>query len=189
MPNTDPTRDTAPKMNIEIKVHVDDLDAVRERVRALDADFLGADRQRDTYFKVSRGRLKLREGTVEACLVFYVRPDTAGPRRCDYELCSFTPGDSVLPLIRRVLAAALGVRAVVEKNREIYYVGAVKIHLDEVIGLGSFAELEVIGREGDDPAMLESTCGEFMSLLGLDPTRSEGASYVDLQERYSTTDL
>lgn len=188
MPSSDPVRDTLPKMNIEIKVRVNDLGAVRDRVRALEPEYRGADRQCDTYFRVPRGRLKLREGTVEACLVFYVRPDNTGPRRCDYELCRLTPGDPVLPLVKRVLTAALGVRAVVEKIREIYFVGNVKIHLDEVAGLGSFAELEVIAREENDPAALESTCWEFMRLLDLDPAQSEGASYADLLERKSTAD-
>jgi predicted adenylyl cyclase CyaB len=45
----------------------------------------------------------------------------------------------------------LGVRGVVEKRREVYLWHNVRIHLDEVTGLGTFIEFEaVLGPEVDD---------------------------------------
>ena len=44
--------------------------------------------------------------------------------------------------------SALGVIAVVDKLREIYYVDNVKIHLDRVRGLGKFLEVEAFVRKG-----------------------------------------
>jgi hypothetical protein len=46
--------------------------------------------------------------------------------------------------LRAVLAAAQGERLVVEKTRHLFMVGQTRIHIDEVKGLGSFMELEVI---------------------------------------------
>ena len=37
----------------------------------------------------------------------------------------------------------------VDKRREIYFVGNVKIHLDRVRGLGTFLEVEAMTRTGD----------------------------------------
>ena len=51
--------------------------------------------------------------------------------------------------VRTMLSRALGVLAVVDKRREIYFVGNVKIHLDRVRGLGSFMEVEAMTRTGD----------------------------------------
>ena len=36
----------------------------------------------------------------------------------------------------------MGIKAIVKKKREIYYIRNVKFHIDEVPGLGSFAEIE-----------------------------------------------
>jgi len=49
-------------VNIEIKAKSNNQDAIREILKAKNADFKGVDHQIDTYFKVHNGRLKLREG-------------------------------------------------------------------------------------------------------------------------------
>ena len=46
--------------------------------------------------------------------------------------------------MRELLARLLGVHRVVRKTREIFLVGNVRVHLDEVEGLGSFVELEAV---------------------------------------------
>jgi adenylate cyclase class IV len=50
--------------NLEIKARCADLDAARERARAVATRRLGIDRQTDTYFVTRRGRLKLRESSL-----------------------------------------------------------------------------------------------------------------------------
>ena len=69
--------------NIEVKARCAEFERIESRLTELGAGPAGTFHQTDTYFRVPRGRLKLREGTVESCLVFYVRPDETGPRRCD----------------------------------------------------------------------------------------------------------
>ena len=46
--------------------------------------------------------------------------------------------------LRRTLSEILGVHRVVRKRREIFLVDNVRIHLDEVDGLGTFVELEAV---------------------------------------------
>jgi predicted adenylyl cyclase CyaB len=129
------------RVNLEIKARCGDLDAARERVRAMATRRVGVDRQTDTYFVTKRGRLKLRESSLSGGqLVPYLRPDQRGPKRSQYGVI---PVDE--PERRKaLLAEILGVHREVRKVREIWLHENVRIHLDEVEGLGSFVELEAV---------------------------------------------
>lgn len=164
------------KLNIEIKARCEDLGAVRAHLTALGARFVGEDHQIDTYFRVERGRLKLREGTIERALIFYERREVRGLKRSDVILYHPAPSTS-LPAI---LSQALGVRAVVDKRREIYFIDNVKFHLDRVEGLGAFVEIEAIGDADDDEAALRAQCAHFLERFGLPADALVAASYSDL---------
>jgi len=132
-------------LNFEFKAHLRDAPHVRATLKRLRARALGTDRQVDTYFHVPTGRLKIREGRLENSLIFYQRTNSAQARRSIVEMMLLPRRNSV----RAILSAALGVLAVVDKRREIYFVGNVKIHLDQVRGLGAFVEVEAMTRTGD----------------------------------------
>jgi adenylate cyclase, class 2 len=102
--------------------------------------FVGTDHQVDTYFNVKNGRLKVRQGCIENALVAYSRDNQSGPKISKYYLSRFD--DVHAKEICEALTVSLGVLAVVEKYREIYYVNNVKIHLDNVPDLGFFLEIE-----------------------------------------------
>jgi hypothetical protein len=71
--------------NVEIKARVRDLAALRKRVVEVSASGPELLVQRDTFYTVLQGRLKLREfgdGTAE--LIYYERPDKAGPKTSKY---------------------------------------------------------------------------------------------------------
>ena len=127
--------------NLEIKARCADLDAVRERARAVANSHLGIDRQTDTYFATSQGRLKLRESSLSGGqLIPYLRPDQRGPKNSDYGVIPIEEPER----IKALLAEILGVHRVVRKLREIWLHENVRIHLDQVEGLGSFVELEAV---------------------------------------------
>ena len=164
-------------LNIEIKARCGDPDRVRGALRARGADFRGVDHQVDTYFHCPRGRLKLREGNIERSLIHYDRPDQSGPKPARVTLCH---PERTGPL-RQVLAAALGVWTVVDKRREIYYIGNVKFHVDQVEGLGGFVEIEAIDADGDIGARrLREQCEEYMRMLGIEEEDLVTCSYSDL---------
>jgi len=131
-------------LNVEIKARCGNLDAIREILKTSGADFRGKDFQTDTYFKASFGRLKLREGRIENCLVFYERADQPGPKESKVILFPMEPRSP----IREILEKAFGVLIRVEKEREIYYIGNVKFHLDRIAELGDFVEIEAIDADG-----------------------------------------
>src|ERR671914_1389679 len=122
---------TEPARNVELKAHDDDPGRTLERALAAGADDRGLLQQRDTYFAVPRGRLKLREQEPGgATLIAYERPDEAGERVSGYHL---VPVAEPAPL-RDALAATSGVEAVVVKRRQLLMWETVRIHLDEVRG-------------------------------------------------------
>jgi adenylate cyclase, class 2 len=127
--------------NIELKARLRDLPAARRTAAELATEPTWVEHQIDTYFHCSSGRLKLREIDGEgARLVAYFRPDDAGPKGSDYVLVPILDPEG----LKRALTATLGVRAVVDKRREIYLADNVRIHLDEVTGLGAFLEFEAL---------------------------------------------
>ena len=160
---------------IEFKARCVDHTRIRDILRSKNARFVGADHQIDTYFHVPSGRLKLREGNIENALVFYSRPDQAGPKQSDVTMSSVSANSD----LREVLAKALGVLVTVDKQREIYFVENVKVHLDEVQGLGKFIEAEAIGQSGD-ASKLREQCEYFQHEFAVNENDLVQVSYSDL---------
>jgi len=170
-------------LNIEIKAQIDDPERIRRFLLERGAEFRGTDHQIDTYFTVARGRLKIRRGTIENCIVWYERPDNTGPKRCDYLIEKFPEEGTTLESIGHMLEASLGIRAVVDKQREIYFIGNVKFHIDDVAGLGSFFEIEAIGGEDMGEEELRRQCGDYLAALCITDSMLLRTSYCDMIER------
>jgi adenylate cyclase, class 2 len=162
-------------LNFEFKAHLHDQAHVRATLKRLRARFLGTDHQVDTYFRVPSGRLKVREGRLENSLIHYRRTNTARARRSTVEMMLLPRRNSV----RAILSRALGVWAVVDKRREIYFVGNVKIHLDRVRGLGTFVEVEASTRSGDIRTV-RAQAAKFQKLFAISPADIVPQSYSDL---------
>ncbi len=164
-------------LNIEIKAHCRHPERVRRVLQEAGAVFRGTDEQMDVYFRVPKGRLKLRQGTIENALIFYERPNEAGPKRSDVFL--YPASDS--GLLREVLEKALGILAVVSKKREIYFLGNIKFHIDRVEGLGDFAEIEAMDTGGSgDCETLRRQCEDFMKRFGIETNDLLERSYSDM---------
>ncbi len=164
-------------INVEIKARCEYPQHIREKLQTAGAEFHGTDHQVDTYFRADQGRLKLREGKIENALIHYQRPDEAGPKRSEVTLYATRPGDE----LKRVLTQALQVWAVVDKQREIYFIDNVKFHLDTVRSLGSFVEIEAIDREGKlGETYLRKQCEAYLQRFGISPHDLVEHSYSDL---------
>jgi len=162
--------------NVEIKAKCDFHEEIRKILLNENAKFIGTDHQIDTYFNVNTGRLKLREGNIENALIHYHREDVAEPKESDFLLYKV---DS-LTLLKELLERALGVLTVVDKEREIYYIGNAKIHIDTVKQLGEFVEIEVQGKEGDDRRTLLNQCKYLLKLFRIKDENLISYSYSDL---------
>jgi predicted adenylyl cyclase CyaB len=169
----------APARNIEIKARLSDLPRLRARVASLAPAPPEVLEQTDTFFVVPRGRLKLRQfadGAGE--LIFYERPDHAGPKESSYvRYACHEPA-----ALAAILGRALGVRGIVEKRREVFMIGRTRTHLDEVRGLGSFLELEVVLDDGEAGAEGEHVARELLAAFEIPESALVAHAYIDLLE-------
>jgi adenylate cyclase class 2 len=166
-----------PRRNLELKFRCRDLDAVRAALPALPIRREGIQIQTDTYFHARAGRLKLREIDGQpAVLIWYNRSDAASAKLCNYHLIPVADA----ALLRTGLTAALGVRGVVRKRREIYHYHNVRIHLDDVEGLGTFVEFEAVLAPHDDEAAAHADLEMLRRALGLADAEELAVSNVDL---------
>lgn len=164
-------------INVEIKARSTRQAAIKAWLEAAGADFKGVDHQIDTYFKVEKGRLKLREGSIEHHLIHYDRPDQAGPKVSTVSL--YRP--NVSADLKTVLTSALGIWKVVDKHRAIYFIDNVKFHLDQVLGLGAFVEIEAIDKDGSlGQAYLLQQCEQYMTHFGIGDVDLLEGSYSDM---------
>ncbi len=163
--------------NIEIKARVADLDAIAHKARAIASGAPVDIHQDDTFFHCDRGRLKLRafaDGSGQ--LIFYRRADAHGPKESFYQITSTHTPD----VLRETLTLAYGLLGRVAKLRSVYLVGRTRIHLDRVVGLGTFVELEVVLEEGDNLEAGMEEAHRVMAQLGVASSQWVAGAYLDL---------
>lgn len=164
-------------LNVEIKAKAVDPEFIRGFLKKNMAEFKGIDLQTDTYFRTATGRLKLREGNIENNLIYYERQDTPGAKESNFQL---VPVRDVKTL-KEVLAKSLGIKIVVKKRREIYFIRNVKFHIDEVESLGNFAEIEASDLYDDIPKdELQRQCDFYLKELNIKREDLISVSYSDM---------
>jgi adenylate cyclase, class 2 len=170
-------------INFEFKARHNDLSRAETILLQQAPLFIGEDHQVDTYFNVPNGRLKLREGTIEHALIFYQRTNVAGAKQSDVILYQH-PTNAAL---KQILTQSLGVKAVVDKRRKIYFIGNVKFHFDTVAELGSFLEVEAIDKDGSiGIEKLKEQCRQYQQLLSVREEDFIAESYSDLLMQKNT---
>jgi predicted adenylyl cyclase CyaB len=166
--------------NVEIKARITSVAALEARVAALADAGPTPIAQDDSFFHCAQGRLKLRvfaDGHGE--LIAYQRSDTAGPKLSDHVRAPVADPAA----LREALTRACGLRGRVVKQRTLYLVGATRLHLDVVEGLGDFLELEVVLRDTQTFAEGEAVAQGLLAALGITPTQLESQAYIDLLEQ------
>lgn len=166
--------------NIEIKARVDDLAALERRVAPLADAGPTPIHQDDSFFPCASGRLKLRvfdDGRGE--LIAYSREDASGPKLSDYVRSPVAEPAS----LREALSRAIGLRGRVVKQRTLYLIGATRVHLDRVDGLGEFVELEVVLREDQSAEDGEAVAHSLLEQLGIARSQLLQPAYIDLIEQ------
>jgi homotetrameric cytidine deaminase len=167
-----------PSVNVELKARDADPEATAARCRSLGAAEHGVLEQRDTYFAGRRGRLKLREETGSGAeLIGYRRADGTEP-----EESAFIRAAAADPAaLREALDAALGTTVVVVKRRRLFVWENVRIHLDDVEGLGTFLELEALVGPGlNDRAEAQEKVARLRGELAISDDALVVVGYADL---------
>jgi len=135
------------KTNLELKYFFKNPDPIRKVLRSIGAKKESTKKQKDYFFHLPKeknskipSRLKLRVSGGEQCLVFYKRPSFSAE--------NITPSDIIVLSVKDkkilyFLSKALGVKVIVEKQRELWRKGNTVFHLDKVKGVGNVFEIEV----------------------------------------------
>ena len=165
-------------VNVELKARDPEPDATAARCVALGAEDRGVLVQRDTYFAARHGRLKLRQsGQGDDELIAYRRPDAAEPAESAYVRAAIREAETV----GEALEAALGRVVVVAKRRHLFIWENVRIHLDDVAGLGTFIELEaIVAADGSGLARARAKVNMLRDELAIGDDALVAEGYCDL---------
>ena len=155
--------------NLELKIKVDSHTKLINLLKKIEAEYKGMLIQKDVYFKVRKGLLKLRVESGTYTLIKYLR-DERGKRWSNYELLKLE-GKNPEKYLRDILKVV----TVVEKKRKLYLYNNTRIHLDDVKRLGKFLELEtlLVGDKRDAQIRFNKT----VELLELDLSKQIRSSY------------
>jgi len=172
-------------IEVEVKYRVESPVKVRERVRDSGGKLLGMEREEDIYFNhpckdysMSDEAVRLRiHGDGSATLTYKgPRIGAVGKAREEASVHVDDPVQ-VLELLNK-----LGFKEVarVTKNREVYSLDNFTLYLDEVQGLGYFAEIETLV---DSNEMISKAIENIMELgkkLGLNEESIVNKTYLEL---------
>lgn len=145
--------------NVEFKAELRDPHLADTVCRTLGATYIGLLEQTDTYYHIPSGRLKKREQVGEpAEWIFYDRDNRTKPKLSHFSI--YTEQEAR----ERFGLAPLPVWLTVKKRRRLFLLGNVRIHLDEVEGLGTFVEFEAMVSTSHNVAK----CHEAIAVLRRD---------------------
>jgi len=167
----------APERNVELKAADSDPQLSLAVCLGLGAADHGELRQTDTYFRARHGGLKLREQHPgRPHLVQFLRTESSVERESQYRLAWVDDG----PSTRAALEQALGVVGQVRKMRRLLIWEGVRIHLDQVDGLGRFIELEAVAPPQSDLNDERAKVARLRSALAISDDRLVALGYAEL---------
>ncbi len=111
----------------------------------------------------------------EAELIWYERSDAAEFRDSRYYRVATADPDG----LSAALKAACGIRGEVHKSRDLLLLENIRIHLDQVRGLGNFIEFEAVMNNQDSEMMLRKL-RSLHATLHINPQAHCRTSYAEL---------
>lgn len=160
--------------NYEIKCRISSLSGIKKKLSSDGKYKYSVEKQKDIYYKVRSGRLKLRIiNGKNSDLIYYRRKERNRERVSEFVISStlnFRELDFILTQQFEVLVTVI-------KKREIFIKDNIRIHLDNVNNLGKFLEIEIMFEEINKAKKLMKELTEFLNLKTKDLIKS---SYSDL---------
>ncbi len=134
------------KNNLELKHYCSDFKPIRKILSQLGAKKITVKKQKDFFFNLPEiqtkqsGRFKWRIEADKQTMVYYERPEFVKGKQAVSDLKLYVVKDGRL---FDFLKQVLGIRAVVDKKREIWRKDNTVFHLDTVKGVGMVFEIEL----------------------------------------------
>ena len=159
--------------NLELKIKATSHESLKKILKQIGAENKGMLNQKDVYYSVPNGLLKLRIENGNESLIVYNRNENDKSRWSDFEVLKFINGKG-----EKFFSKLFDVEIIVKKERELFYYDDTRIHLDTVKFLGKFLELETLVINGKADA--KKRFAKIISLLKLDESKQIRKSYRDL---------
>lgn len=159
--------------NLELKIKIDSIEFLIEKLKSINVKQDSILFQKDIYYKIPAGLLKLRIENKTKTLIYYNRDEHSKNRWSDFSLLKIEDDNA-----EEFLSIIFKVEDIVEKERRLFWFNNTRIHLDEVKELGNFLELETLVIKGKADA--EKRFNEIVRLLNLDLSKQIRKSYKNL---------
>jgi predicted adenylyl cyclase CyaB len=161
-------------INLELKTEVKSEQDLENKIQLMGAKYIETLKQKDIYYLNPDSLLKLRiqNGTYQ--LIKYLRNETVGDRWSDYEILNLS-GSNVEEFLNSIFKTEVSVN----KQRKLYIFKHTRIHLDNVLDLGKFLELETVVEDISKQEAI-SEFNDVVNSLNLDLNRQIKKSYRDL---------
>ena len=160
-------------VNLELKIKVESHIPFRKILKNIGAENRGLLKQKDIYYSVTSGLLKLRIENGGESLILYKRDESGKKRWSDYRVIYFKSKNS-----EKIFSSLFETETIVEKKRELFLFDESRIHLDTVKNLGKFIEIETLVINGKKDA--QKRFDRIIELLKLDTSKQIRNSYRDL---------
>ncbi len=160
--------------NFEIKCRIRNLSEIKKILVSDRSYKYSIEKQKDIYYKVKSGRLKLRIiNEKNSDLIYYNRKEKNRERVSNFVISSTINFKE----LNFILTEQFEVMVTVNKKREIFVKDNIRIHLDTVNKLGKFLEIEIMFK---DLKKAKKLMEELKDLLRLNPKDFIKSSYSDL---------
>ncbi len=160
--------------NFEIKVKIQDIDGIINIIEKTQAVYKYDMHQTDYYLSLGIYKEKIREiNGKEIQKISYSRDEILGRKESKYEIQEISKKE------KKDLLKQKKVLCIVDKLRKLWIYKNTRIHLDKVMRLGNFLELEtVIKNISKQKGLIEFN--EVLKLLKIDSEKVVPFSYSDL---------
>jgi len=171
-------------IEVEVKVKLTDPVKFQQQLLNSGAVKLKTQREQDVYFKhpvidfkETDEALRLRKVNGEVYLTYKgskITPGTKTREELSVQLSDFKTAKIILEKMKFQTLAE------VVKTRLIYQFNKIKIYVDDVEGLGCYAEFEILVKDNTEVEKAEKEIFSLISRLGFKPSHSITSSYLEL---------
>lgn len=159
--------------NLELKIKLNSTNEIESILNRNNIPLSEVQYQKDVYYSVKKGLLKLRIEGNNYSLIKYLRDESGDERWSNYDIIQLTNGD-----VEKFLSDIFTVETIVKKTRKLFWLFNTRIHIDQVESLGNFLELETIVEGNSDDA--KCRFDKVIELLNLNTRNQVRCSYRDL---------
>ena len=164
------------KKNLEIKLRVDSFEKIKEKLSSYYSDTL---KQKDTYYVVNNGRLKLRQENERAgYFIRYYRDNLLSEKTSKY----YTYDVPNVEEFNLIFDTSMQIEVIIEKERTLYLYKNARIHLDKIVGIPNslYVEIEVVIKTEEDDENSHKLMEELLTIMNLKDNEVVALGYREI---------